>query len=374
MPGARAIASSSNTWRAAESVSTAAAAMRSGVSPSGGRPLIACGFGTVYEALLRIGVSGRDRLLVAGLGPVGLAVAMLGGALGATEVIGAEISPKRLESARDSGLFTHLVTSDDTAAERILRLTGERGAEASVDCSGSPAGRLLALAATRRWGRCAFVGEGGEVSFDVSKALIHKQLTLAGSWVTSLHHMRQLTELLARRGLHPEMTVTHRLPLDRAADAYACATRASPARSAWCGSRRACDLRAPGFASDTPEPDVGDYPADVSPLRIRRVLHRHRRRAAVIPVVLLMAALVAAHHSGMDGMGGMGVNTHTAVEMCLGLLALGAVVALNVVGGHVRLRRWSSPRLRALPMTVLAASQVLPQARAGPRILCVLRR
>jgi D-arabinose 1-dehydrogenase-like Zn-dependent alcohol dehydrogenase len=48
--------------------------------------LIACGFGTAWEALTRIGVNGRDRMLVTGLGPVGLAAAMLGRALGVNEV------------------------------------------------------------------------------------------------------------------------------------------------------------------------------------------------------------------------------------------------------------------------------------------------
>ena len=34
---------------------------------------VACGFGTVYEALEKIGVSGNDAVLITGLGPVGLA-------------------------------------------------------------------------------------------------------------------------------------------------------------------------------------------------------------------------------------------------------------------------------------------------------------
>jgi len=45
-------------------------------------------FGTAYEALTRMNVSGADRLFITGLGPVGLAVAMLGRALGASTIIG----------------------------------------------------------------------------------------------------------------------------------------------------------------------------------------------------------------------------------------------------------------------------------------------
>src|SRR3954462_11224676 len=44
--------------------------------------LVSCGFGTAYEALVRLDVSGRDNLLVTGLGPVGRAAAMLARAMG----------------------------------------------------------------------------------------------------------------------------------------------------------------------------------------------------------------------------------------------------------------------------------------------------
>jgi threonine dehydrogenase-like Zn-dependent dehydrogenase len=92
-----------------------------------------------------------------------------------------------------------------------------------VDCSGNATARHLALSQTATWGRCAFVGEGGDVSFPVSPLLIHRQVTLYGSWVTSLGHMAELLDRLVRWGLHPEDTVTDRYPLERASDAYALA-------------------------------------------------------------------------------------------------------------------------------------------------------
>ena len=54
---------------------------------------VACGFGTAYEAVTRMQVSGRDRVLVTGLGPVGLAAGMLARALGASENWGIDVSP-----------------------------------------------------------------------------------------------------------------------------------------------------------------------------------------------------------------------------------------------------------------------------------------
>lgn len=122
--------------------------------------------------------------------------------------------------AVELGLVDDAFNSDDETVNRIAALTKGLGCEASVDCSGAGPARKIALAGTRRWGRCAFVGEGGDVQFDVSPMLIHPQITLYGSWVTSLQHMAELAERLARWGLHPETTVTHRFSLDEAAQAY----------------------------------------------------------------------------------------------------------------------------------------------------------
>jgi len=187
--------------------------------------LVSCGFGTAYEGLLRLRLSGRDRLLITGLGPVGLAAAMLGRALGAGPIIATDIAPERLRIAEELGLVDHALAADDTAAAAVTELTDRQGCEASIDCSGSGVARVFALENTRTWGRCAFVGEGGEITFAVSELLIHKQIALYGSWVTSLRHMEELLDHLVRWDLYPERIVTHRYPLREADEAYRVADR-----------------------------------------------------------------------------------------------------------------------------------------------------
>jgi threonine dehydrogenase-like Zn-dependent dehydrogenase len=177
---------------------------------------VACGFGTAYEALCRIDVSGRDRLLVTGLGPVGLAAGMLGKSMGASTVVGTDPSPDRRRLALEMGAVDLAVDGRD---EELSHLLGD-GAEASVDCSGSGAGQLTALRHTRRWGRAALVGEGGTLSVDVSEVIIHRQLTISGSWVSSTWRMAELLDRLARWRLHPERVVTHRFALADAQAAY----------------------------------------------------------------------------------------------------------------------------------------------------------
>lgn len=174
---------------------------------------VACGFGTAYEALCRLEVSGRDRVLVVGMGPVGQAAALLARRMGAPDVIGVDVSAERLELAQRLGAIDRGITAaeaDDLDVE----------VDAAIDCSGSGAGQLLALRRTRRWGRVALVGEGARLTLDVSEELIHRQLTVHGSWVTSTARMRELLTRLDRWGLHPSMIVTDTFPLSSAAEAY----------------------------------------------------------------------------------------------------------------------------------------------------------
>ncbi len=181
---------------------------------------VACGFGTAYEALCRAEVSGRDIVLVTGLGPVGLAVGLLAGKLGSPRRIGVDLAPGRLALALRLGAVDEGVLAGDDAVAHIRQRSAGQGCEVTIDTSGTPSGRLTALQATRRWGRSVMVGEGGSLTMDVSPLLIHQQLTVYGSWVTSTWRMARLVQDLARWDLHPEVTVTDRFPLDEAAQAY----------------------------------------------------------------------------------------------------------------------------------------------------------
>lgn len=182
--------------------------------------MVACGMGTSYAACVRADVSGRDAVLITGLGPVGIGTALLCKAMGA-RVVGVEAIPERQELARRLGV-DEVLSPDDGGQilTRLHALTSGHGFEVALDCSGNAGARHLCLEAARDWGRVVFVGEGGTVEFAPSPLLIHKQLTLHGSWVCSLPQMEELVELLVRWNLHPDVMVTHRFSLGEARDAY----------------------------------------------------------------------------------------------------------------------------------------------------------
>ena len=182
---------------------------------------IACGFGTVYEGLEKIGISGNDAVLVVGLGPVGLATLMLAKSLGANKLIGVDVNPDRCQLALDKGLADTVFVSGPETLQAVLDATGGQGVERAIDCSGHTSGRQLAIRATRKWGKIAFVGEGGTVEFNPSPDMLHDQKTIYGSWVTSIWKMEELVSKIVRWGIHPEDLVTHRFTLDQADEAYA---------------------------------------------------------------------------------------------------------------------------------------------------------
>src|SRR6201991_2339099 len=97
---------------------------------------VACGFGTVYEGLEKIGISGKDAILVVVLGPVGLAALMLAKSMGANKLIGVDVLEERLELTQKLGLADHVIKAGAGNVDEIRSLTGGYGVERAFDASG----------------------------------------------------------------------------------------------------------------------------------------------------------------------------------------------------------------------------------------------
>ena len=182
--------------------------------------MIACGVATAYSAILKTSAGPGDRLLVTGLGPVGLSVTLLAADMG-IEVIGADINASRAEDAKRHGLSHAVVTTGAEAVAEIMELTGGAGVNAAIDCTGVESARVLCIEASATWGQVVFVGVGRRpITFDPTLQMIVKMLTIRGSWVSSMAEMQELTTMLARRDLHPESLVTERFDISQGVEAY----------------------------------------------------------------------------------------------------------------------------------------------------------
>ncbi len=180
---------------------------------------VACGTGTAYAALRRMHIAGGDTLAVFGQGPVGLSATVLGVAMGA-RVIAIETSPERMKFATDFGADRVIDASKEDPVSAIKDLTRGEGVDLSLDCTGASSARRAAVRCVRTWGTACYVGEGGDVTLDVSPDLLRRQVTLIGSWTFSAMGMKECAEFIARKRIPLERIFSHRWRLEQADEAY----------------------------------------------------------------------------------------------------------------------------------------------------------
>ncbi len=180
---------------------------------------ISCGTGTAYGALLRLDLSARDTIVIVGQGPVGLSATQFASAMGA-RVIAVDVSPERAALAKEFGAAYAIDASTGDPVDEIMALTGGKGAAKTLDTSGAPPGRLVAVRSAARWGTVCLVGEGGEMTLNVSIDVIRKQLTIVGSWTVNSAKLADCIRFIADHGLEVDRLFTDRWTLDRADEAY----------------------------------------------------------------------------------------------------------------------------------------------------------
>jgi threonine dehydrogenase-like Zn-dependent dehydrogenase len=181
---------------------------------------IACGTCTAWGALRRIELKGEQTIAVFGQGPVGLSATLLASRLGA-RVIALDISPERLQRAKAFGadaVINPTETPDVVAA--IRSLTHGLGAHAALEASSAPSARRQAAQCVRTWGKVALVGEGGELSLDVSNDMIRRQVTIMGSWTFSTAGQAECARFVAERKIDLDQLFTDHWRLDQAVEAY----------------------------------------------------------------------------------------------------------------------------------------------------------
>ncbi|MCA1595533.1 MAG: zinc-binding dehydrogenase [Chloroflexi bacterium] len=103
--------------------------------------LACCALGASFGAFELMGVDAFSTVLVTGLGPVGLGAVVNARFRGAT-VIGVDPTPERADRARKMGA-TVIDPREPGVLEQIRSLTGGKGVDRAIDCSGTiPAQRL----------------------------------------------------------------------------------------------------------------------------------------------------------------------------------------------------------------------------------------
>jgi 2-desacetyl-2-hydroxyethyl bacteriochlorophyllide A dehydrogenase len=176
--------------------------------------------GTGYHAVAESGIRPGDSVAVLGLGPVGLCAVQVALASGASPVIAIDSVPERLEVARGFGAVpVHL--TEESPRDVVRALTEKRGVDAAIDAVGHPEALDLAVRLARKAATVVAIGVYAEPC-QVHMGLVWiKALTLKTGHANVIGHVDRMLRMLAAGTLDPTPLVTHHLPLDDAAEAYA---------------------------------------------------------------------------------------------------------------------------------------------------------
>lgn len=190
----------------------------------------------VIDGDIRLG----DNIAIFGAGVPGLLAAQLARLSGA-RVIVVDRVPRRLALAADLGADHCIDVNDGDAATSVRRLTGGHGADVSIELTGSYAGLHEAVRATAYNSRvvCSGFLQGEGVGLRLGEEFHHNRITIICSQISGIrpdlaHRWSRdrleatVIDLLARRELEAEALISHVLPIERAAAAYALLDSADP--------------------------------------------------------------------------------------------------------------------------------------------------
>ncbi|HZO25013.1 MAG TPA: zinc-binding dehydrogenase, partial [Chloroflexota bacterium] len=187
--------------------------------------ILACQGGTAYAPLARMGVSGRDVLVISGLGPVGLLSLVFARAMGAT-IVGIDPSAGRRAIAEQLGAA---VTIDPTAGPvgEQLRAHVPDGADKLTETSGASAAHQVMGDLLKPHGTAALVGGGTRDLVMPLRHLTSKEIAIFGSSAYAPSEFETICEFVKRHDVKLESVVSEFFPLEEGVEAFRIAADAN---------------------------------------------------------------------------------------------------------------------------------------------------
>jgi threonine dehydrogenase-like Zn-dependent dehydrogenase len=183
-----------------------------------GGDILATGF---YAAALSE-IQPDDVVVVIGAGPVGLFCALAARRHGPSKVLVLDQDPTRVAFARDHlGLEAIDVSESDPQAE-VAAATGGAMADVAMDAVGVVPAVKSAMKCVRDGGRVTVVGVYGTERYELPMGVAWvRGIDFRFSGMANVHaHWDDALLSVAKGEIDPTKTITHRLPLDDAAQGY----------------------------------------------------------------------------------------------------------------------------------------------------------
>jgi threonine dehydrogenase-like Zn-dependent dehydrogenase len=199
-----------------------------------------CALITAVHGVERTGINWRDKVVVQGAGPVGIAALAVAKSAGASQVMVIGGPRHRLEMAKAFGadaVMDLTEISEPTGRIAAVRAwSGGHGADVVLECAGIPTAVPEGMEMCRDGGKYLVLGhycDAGPVLFN-PHVITRKQLQVFGSWSSEPRHLKQALEFLRDHGaVFPfHRMVSHRFPLEKAGEALEATASWSVAKSA----------------------------------------------------------------------------------------------------------------------------------------------
>jgi len=176
---------------------------------------------TVVKSIRRSGLRAGDRILVIGLGVMGLLHVMLARRLGAGPIFAADRIPRRLAHAREAGADHVIDVREAPPAQAVRDIAGGEGADVVIVGPGSLPAIEAGFEAAGAGGTVVlFTPTEPEARWPLP---VHdayfREVSVVPSYSCGPTDTREALALI-RGGLPVETLITHRLPLDEALEGY----------------------------------------------------------------------------------------------------------------------------------------------------------
>ena len=181
--------------------------------------IMSTGFKGAENANIRIG----DTVVVLAQGPIGLCATAGARLLGATTIIAVDGNDQRLAVAKKMGADVTLNFRNVDVVDEVMKLTGGKGADSSIEALGTQATFAQAMQVLRPGGTLSSLGVYSE---DLSIPLAQFAAGLGDHTIrTALcpggkERMRRLMNVIAANRLDLGVLVTHQRRLDEIVEAY----------------------------------------------------------------------------------------------------------------------------------------------------------
>jgi len=171
------------------------------------------------HACRRVGVEKGARVLVVGAGPIGLLLAQSAKAMGAGEVLAADIRDNRLDLARRFGL-DHTVNSERDPLPQAVRAVWPDGPDAVFEVVGFEPAMRDAILSARKGTRIGVVGVFGDDPALQMSLVQDRELELIGTLMYMKPDWETAVRFLADGAVQVLPLVTHRFEMADLAKAY----------------------------------------------------------------------------------------------------------------------------------------------------------